>query len=191
MEIKMKSLRCIQSKLLLAWIVCVIALPHARAARLYEPVIVRADELGTTTTFIINLEIRNIVVYRYSEITRAWTLIPFQIDEKDSVKGNDYIFKVNPYGNFTWRDELVFFSHDCGDKAPREVWINDPSSRKYERFEVDIFDPYNGSHRYAYLFRTDTPEIHPFNSMKDYIAYNEAEDRVTRAITSSVITTPV
>jgi hypothetical protein len=121
----------------------------------------------------------DIVVYCYNRMTSTWRMITFQIDHRAPGDGGEYLFPRPKDGEiFYGNDEIVFMAKDCGDQAPQQVWIDDPSSRKYLRCEIKLTDPRTGTDGYVYVFRTDTPETHPWGSLMDYVSFVPDSDRV-------------
>jgi hypothetical protein len=136
------------------------------AQREYEPVLFWGSSIpdpGMDPT-----PLNNIVVYAYDAALSTWHPIPFQIDQVPYFEDND--------GTLDGDDEIVILSQDFGDQAPPEAWIDDPTSRKYWRYQVLTIDGVLGGTSYAYLFRTDVPGSH--TKAPGYITYNANADRI-------------
>lgn len=159
---------------------CIVVLLHADPMRQFDAVIVNGW-MGTLYDLTFNKDVRdtNIVVYSYNSSLAAWRMITFQIDHRAPGDDGDFIFPRPQAGEiFYGNDEIAFMSHDCGDQAPQQVWIDDPSSRNYLRCEIKLDDPITHKTGYIYVFRTDTPEIHPMESMADFVTFIPDSDRV-------------
>lgn len=113
------------------------------------------DPVVVTGSLIIGLTgspINQIYVYAYDFNQNNWRPIPFQIDEKDNTTN---YWLPNPNGIFDGNDELVFMAKDMGDPAPDgSFWIDDTSSKKYDRLEIIITDTLDNSTAYAYVYRS-------------------------------------
>jgi hypothetical protein len=126
-----------------------------------------------------NVPVSKILVYAYDNLTAAWRFVPFQIDQRAPGDAGDFLFPKEAKDNlFDGNDEIVFMAKDCGDKAPQQSWIDDSSSRQYLRFEIVLFDPRTNKYGYVYIFQSDTPEIHPWDSLADYVSFVPDSDRV-------------
>ena len=159
------------SKLIIFFIlICFIATPACPLAnRAYEPIILSGNLLPDFN----NADLSHIVVYRYNAAAETWTRISSQIDEIGS--DGKYLF-ADPENKFTSRDELLFLSRDCGDKAPSNLWLDETTTQNYFRYEIKITDPLNDKTGYVYVFRTDDPGSHA--DTDDMITAVPTEDQI-------------
>ncbi len=118
-------------------------------ARDLDPVVVS----GNLIIGLTGVPINQVYVYAYDTGMTTWHPIPFQIDEKDNTTN---YWLENPNGIFDGNDELVFMAKDMGDQAPDgSFWIDDTSSRKYERLEIIVTDTLDNNMAYAYVYRSN------------------------------------
>ena len=114
-----------------------------------DPVIVS----GSLIIGLTGTPINEVYVYAYDLNQNTWRPIPFQIDEKDNT--TDF-WLPDPNGIFDGNDELVFMAKDMGDQAPDgSFWIDDTSSKQYERLEIIVTDTLDNSMAYAYIYRSN------------------------------------
>jgi len=133
-------------------------------ARDLDPVVVS----GSLIIGLTGAPINQVYVYAYDANQNNWRPIPFQIDEKDNT--SDY-WLANPNGDFDGNDELVFMAKDMGDQTPDgSFWIDDTSSKKYERLEIIVTDTLDNSMAYAYVYRSNNLLTLAPESYVEYVA---------------------
>ncbi|MDZ7392564.1 MAG: hypothetical protein ONB25_06705 [candidate division KSB1 bacterium] len=139
--------------------------------RYYEPVVIKQREMPIWE----DLPLDQVYLYAYDAWTGTWRLMPFQIDEvyntwdpcKPGVEaarrdfyvhvGSANVIAADANPAFDSDDELVFLVGDMGDRAPDDVWLDDPDARRHRRFEIAVADPNDPSWRaYAYLYQSST-----------------------------------
>lgn len=126
-------------------------------------------------------------LYVYNRDDNKWSPLAFQIDEMDNVDNPDDLdYFANHNAKLDSVDEIVFLIRDIGDKAPEDSWISDVESRKYPRYEIEIYDSTDISYDenkqkirnkvgWVYLYRSSTiTEKSPVS----YLTYQEANDRI-------------
>ena len=127
--------------------------------RIYEPVVLRGDVLAS----FYDIPINEIFMYVFRDSTKTWNMIPFQIDEmaygEDPFSPGafqDFYF-IEDDGLLDEKDELVFMVRDLGDEAPTDSWIDNETSKNFQRLEITVFDPNDIQHRaFGYLYRSST-----------------------------------
>lgn len=110
-----------------------------------------------------------------------WTMIPFQIDEKDD--SGDFFNPDGTPGLLDANDEIVVMAFDAGGQAPNAgVWISNPESRAFVRMAVKIIDPIDATViGWVYIYRSNTLVV----QTQDYISYmpgppgSSAQDTIT------------
>lgn len=136
-------------------------------ARQHEPIIMT----GQSFADFDGAPIQQLSLYSYDASNSTWMQIPFQIDERTNF-GN-FAFppdSVDQTAGFDANDELVFMASDLGDRAP--VWIDDPNSKQFVRYEIAITDAANPNDiktGWAYLFQSTTITIGQPSSYVEYV----------------------
>jgi hypothetical protein len=124
-------------------------------SRKLEPVILEGDQVS----LLSGVDVNHIFAFAYSH--GAWQQKPLQIDE------------VNSLGEFTpedglldENDQLVFMAMDLGAFAGVGNWIQNPVSKEFPRYQIEVANPLDPSEvGYVYLYQTDTV----INSPVDYV----------------------
>ncbi len=132
-------------------------------ARDYEPIVITGNDMPE----FVHTNISDLYVYSYNASESAWNQIPFQFDEKD--QSNDFLDEKKN-GLFNFNDELIFMAKDMGDKAPPESWIDDETSKQFDRVEISVTDTTDNDRQgWVYIYRS-TSELLDAN-MADYVYY--------------------
>ncbi|RKY87597.1 hypothetical protein DRQ11_05785 [candidate division KSB1 bacterium] len=117
-----------------------------------EPVVMRGEELPE----FLDTPIDQIFMFAYRYDTDTWEAIPFQIDEVEGTGANRNYFSDRD-GIFDSDDELVFMVKDLGAKVPDGYWIDDPESRLFPRYELEVIDGIDSTKRaWGYLFKSSS-----------------------------------
>ena len=145
-------------------LIILITLPYSISAqklheeRIYEPLIIKGEVLEP----FYEIPLDEIYLYSFNSAAKTWQMMPFQIDERvyteDPFHPGDEQAKQSFYflpddNVLDSDDELVFMLRDMGDKAPESNWIQDESSKIYNRLEIQAKDEKSS---YAYLYRSNT-----------------------------------
>ncbi len=135
----------------LCWL---IGLAAALPSRQMEPVIITGAELAP---FLGDDPIW-LRVAVYNAALKSWTVVPFQVDERDQ-DGN--YFHAN--GVLDPQDELVVMLRDLGDRAAVTLKPADPALASRARVEIAVTDPLTAIKRYAYVFWSDQLALSPIS----------------------------
>lgn len=133
-----------------------------------EPVIVPGSHL---ILFLGNSP-ASVRVFIFDSSMETWEVIPFQVDERadyilvggEPVPDNSYFFDDDNIG-LDENDEVVFMAGDLGDRAG--PWIDPDTTQllSFDRYEVAVTDPLDGSNGWAYIYLSTAPL-----SPVDYVA---------------------
>jgi len=138
----------------LCWL---IGLAAALPSRQMEPVIITGAELAP---FLGDDPIW-LRVAVYNAALKSWTVVPFQVDERDQ-DGN--YFHAN--GVLDPQDELVVMLRDLGDRAAVTLKPADPALASRARVEIAVTDPLTAIKRYAYVFWSDQLALSPISYVR-------------------------
>ena len=86
-----------------------------------------------------------------------WKLAPFQVDSVKADGRYQYTWKGGETSN---NDELLFMPEDLGDRAPDNVWYDDPGGRSSTRLEFEFSEWLESDKKgWIYLYRSNqTPK---------------------------------
>ena len=154
---------------------------------------------GSQLSQFVGKEINHIVAYQYND-EQGWKIIPFQIDEKDSVSANKIYGKINPrecindewcssldnLKLLTYTDENTFTGTDSDpsfdqndelvfmvqDAAYPEPENSSPEGViKESGMEISIVDPIDDSQAFVYLFLKRKEQKPPAKPTQSYVNY--------------------
>ncbi|MDZ7263137.1 MAG: T9SS type A sorting domain-containing protein, partial [candidate division KSB1 bacterium] len=95
---------------------------------------------------------------------------PFQIDEKNPFNASNNTYDTT--------DVLIFLAQDLGDRVSVGNWIDNPESKNYKRFEIEVADPINQNLKgWCYLFVSPTLTENDKSPVK-YVSVDAANDRI-------------
>ncbi|PIE89576.1 MAG: hypothetical protein CR997_10195 [Acidobacteria bacterium] len=134
--------------------------------RPFEPVVLTGEQLPAFQ----NQPVEQLFSAIYAD--GNWTVIPFQVDEKDT-EGS--YFQPDD-GLFDENDEWVVDPSDGGNKTLIGNFGSFPGANLHPRVEVHVTDPLTGQETYIYLFQSSTP---PTPSSTSYIQYDQGTDEVS------------
>ncbi len=156
---------------ILLLVVIAAATEKLSKARPWEPIVIN----GWSAREFTGIPVNEIFVFAYDGDRDAWSMIPFQIDERVKLDDPFYEnraprhFYVQPNTNSfmysitdtlpAWDvdDELSFMAADMGDRAPDHSWIDNQEAVTHDRLELKFVDPLNSDcEGYAYLYRSST-----------------------------------
>ena len=113
----------------------------------------------------------DILVYVWSNTSKDWHQIPFQVDERNASTGSYGVNNSN--GVLDGIDEIVFMSGDAGDRAPRNAWVVGCDAPRYE---IKVVDPLTGEDAWAYICKSSTVEA---NFIGDYSSFDKDHNDIT------------
>ncbi len=131
--------------------------PERSITRDIEPVIVPGSHLPH---FLGNSP-ATIRLYAFDQAMETWEVIPFQVDERadyilvggDPVPDYSYFFDDDNIG-LDENDEVVFMVEDLGDRADSGIHPDTTQLLGFDRYEVMVTDPLDGSNGWAYVYQS-------------------------------------
>jgi hypothetical protein len=133
--------------------------------RPYEPVLIQGDQLAS----FLGQPVAQLFCGVYDG--ESWSVIPFQIDERDA---SDSFFSPDD-GVFDANDEWVLDPQDGGLLAMVSHFGTFPGVDQFPRIQVSVTDPLSGDVVYFYLFQSTTPYSHPMMRMQ----YDSMQDEIS------------
>ncbi len=114
---------------------------------------------------LYELSVSEWTAFCYDRSVDEWRAIPFQFDQFN--KKGQYDRDKDGIADAT--DEIIFMPKDAGDKAETWAWIDDESSQKYQRIELQLVDPLSPEDTaWVYLFRN----VSSVTNVTSYLDYS-------------------